>query len=90
MGKSRVQEGDRCSPPIDAVDWFVEIESQRPLDEMTRARWKRWTTSRANCTEYARVMQMGCDVRALSPPPAVTGDELLADVAEELAMKGDP
>jgi transmembrane sensor len=69
--------------PRDAVDWFVENESDPELDPARLRQWEAWSASSKNRADYAEIIRMREEVRTLSAPPTASRQELLADVADE-------
>jgi ferric-dicitrate binding protein FerR (iron transport regulator) len=69
--------------PRDAVDWFVENESDPEPDPVTLRRWEAWSASPKNRADYAKIIRMREEARTLSAPPTASRQELLADIEDE-------
>jgi hypothetical protein len=72
--------------PRDAVDWFVENESDREPDPMRLREWEAWSASPQNRADYAEIIWMREEARTLSVPPTASRQELLADIADEASV----
>ena len=66
-----------------AIEWFVENESDRTLDEAAVLKWEDWCTHPENETEYIRVVEMCLQMRRLSAPSTVRGEVLVRDAFVE-------
>jgi transmembrane sensor len=76
-------EAKGVQSPRDAVDWFVENESDPEPDPMTLRRWETWSASLKNRADYAEIIWMREEARTLSAPPTASRQELQADIADE-------
>jgi hypothetical protein len=70
-------------PARDAVEWFVENESDRELDEATVLQWEEWCSHVWNNAAYADVIHMCLQIPLLSAPTVASREELLGDVLAE-------
>jgi ferric-dicitrate binding protein FerR (iron transport regulator) len=79
------KEGVGCGPTsgCDAIEWFVENESDRALDEAAVLKWEDWCAHPENEAEYIRVVKMCLQVRRLSAPSTVGGKVLVRDALAE-------
>ena len=68
------------TPARDAVDWFVENESDHELDEATLLQWEKWCTHVGNNAAYADIVYMRLQIPQLRAPVPASRDELLGDV----------
>jgi hypothetical protein len=66
-----------------AVEWFVENESDMRLDETGVLEWEEWCTHGWNIAEYLEISQMRMQILALPVPSVSSRDELLRDALEE-------
>ena len=71
------------TPARDAVEWFVENESDRELDEEAVTQWEAWCTHASNNAAYADIIHMRMQIRLLSAPTVVRREDLLRDVLAE-------
>ena len=67
----------------DAVEWFVENESDRELDEDTVLEWEEWCTHVWNNAAYADVVRMCLQIPLVSAPTLPSREDLLRDVSAE-------
>jgi hypothetical protein len=89
MGDAKKGAGDGQIPARDAVDWFVENESDRELDGATLLQWERWCTHPRNRAQCTSVVQMFQQIRLLPAPSAASGEELLGDLLGEPGPRSD-
>ena len=66
-----------------AIEWFVENESDRALDEGVVLKWEDWCRDPVNEAEYISVVEMCLQIHGLSPPSTVCREDLLRDVRAE-------
>ena len=66
-----------------AIEWFVENESDRALDEGVVLKWEDWCRDPVNEAEYISVAEMCLQIRGLPPPSVVPREELLSDARAE-------
>jgi ferric-dicitrate binding protein FerR (iron transport regulator) len=71
------------TPARDAVEWFVENESDRELDEETVSQWEEWCARASNNAAYADIIHMRLQIRLLSAPRFASREDLLRDVLAE-------
>jgi hypothetical protein len=71
------------TPGYGAIEWFVENESDRMLDEAAVLKWEDWFAHPVNEAEYIRVIEMRMQMHGLSAPSAVRGEDLLRDALAE-------
>ena len=64
------------TPAREAVEWFVENESDRELDEETVLQWEEWCTHMWNNAAYADVVNMCLQIPLLSVPTFASGRKL--------------
>jgi len=67
----------------DAVDWYVQNESDHEPDRATLARWELWSNNRQHCKEYEDLVQMMRQLRLLGPPAKPVRSELIADLEKD-------
>ena len=67
----------------DAVEWFVENESDRELDEGVVSQWEEWCTHVWNNAAYVRIIQMRRQLPLLSAPTFPSREDLLRDALAE-------
>jgi ferric-dicitrate binding protein FerR (iron transport regulator) len=67
----------------EAVEWFVENESDRELDEETVLQWEEWCTHVWNNAAYAEIVRMRLQIPLLPVPADVSRENLLRDVLAE-------
>jgi hypothetical protein len=72
--------------PRDAVDWFVENESDPEPDPIRLREWETWSASLKNRADYAEIILMREEARTLSAPPTASRQELLADITDETSV----
>jgi hypothetical protein len=70
----------------DAVDWFVENESDPEPDPIRLREWEAWSASLKNRADYAEIFWMRQVARTLSAPPTASRQELLADIKDEASV----
>ena len=74
------KEADRGPTPArEAIEWFVENESDRELDEETVLQWEEWCTQVWNYAAYADVVTMCLQIPLLSAPMLASREDLLKD-----------
>ena len=66
-----------------AIEWFVQNESDRELEEAVVLKWKDWCRDPVNEAEYISVAEMCLQIRGLPPPSVVPREELLRDARAE-------
>ena len=66
-----------------AIEWFVENESDRELEEAVVLKWEDWCRDPVNEAEYISVAEMCLQIRGLPPPSVVPREELLRDARAE-------
>jgi hypothetical protein len=71
----------------DAIEWFVENESDRALEEAVVLKWEEWCGDPANEAEYISVAEMCLQIRGLPPPSIVSREDLLRDAHAELGAE---
>jgi hypothetical protein len=71
-------------PARDAVEWFVENESDRELDEEAVTQWEAWCAYAWNKTAYADIVHMRLQIRLLAAPTFASREDLLRDVLAEV------
>jgi hypothetical protein len=71
------------TPGYGAIEWFVENESDRMLNEAAVLRWEDWFAHPVNEAEYIRVVEMCMQVHGLSAPSVVRREEFLRDALAE-------
>ena len=64
----------------DAVEWFVENESDRELNEDTVLEWEEWCAHVWNNAAYADVVRMCLQIPLLPAPTLASREDLLRDV----------
>jgi hypothetical protein len=67
----------------DAVEWFVENESDRELNEDTVLEWEEWCTHVWNKAAYVGIAQMRQQLPLLSAPTFASREDLLRDALAE-------
>ena len=67
-----------------AIEWFVENQSDRALEEAVVLNWEDWFGDPANEAEYISVAEMWLQIRGLPPPSTVSREDLLRDARAEL------
>jgi len=67
----------------DAVEWFVENESDHEPDEGTVSQWEEWCTHAWNKAAYADIVLVRLQIRLLSVPTVACREDLLRDVLAE-------
>jgi len=67
----------------DAVEWFVENESDRELNEDTVLEWEEWCAHVWNNAAYADVVHMCLQIPLVSAPTLPSREDLLRDVRAE-------
>ena len=67
-----------------AIEWFVENESDRELEEAVVLKWEDWCRDPVNEAEYISVAEMCLEIRGLPPPSAVSREDLVKDARAEL------
>jgi hypothetical protein len=72
--------------PRDAVDWFVENQSDPEPDPMRLREWGAWCASFKNRADYAEIIWIREDARTLPAPPTASRQELLLDIADEAGI----
>ena len=84
-----VKKGVRRGATIEcgAIEWFVENESDRALEEAVVLNWEDWFGDPANEAEYISVAEMCLQIRGLPPPTAVSREDLLRDARAELGAE---
>ena len=87
MRDARKGVGRGATPGCDAIEWFVENESDCALEEAVVLKWEDWCEDPANEAEYISVVEMCLQIRGLSPPGAVSREELLRDARAELGAE---
>jgi hypothetical protein len=70
-----------------AIEWFVENESDRGLDEAVVLKWEAWCTDPVNEAEYIGVVEMCLQFHGLAPPSTVRREDLLRDARTELGAE---
>ena len=70
-----------------AIEWFVENQSDRALEEAVVLNWEDWFGDPANEAEYISVAEMCLQIRGLPPPSAVSREDLLRDARAELGAE---
>jgi hypothetical protein len=83
MRDARNGVGRGPTPGCGAIEWFVENESDRALDEAAVLKWERWCTHPVNEAEYISVVEMALQIRGLSPPAIGRREDLLRDARAE-------
>lgn len=78
------------TPAREAVEWFVENESDRELDEGTVLQWEEWCTHVWNNAAYADIVRMCLQIPQLPVPTVVSREDLLKDVLAEDGAKSYP
>jgi hypothetical protein len=71
------------TPGCDAIEWFVQNESDRALDEAAVLRWKDWFGHPENEAEYISVVGMCLQMHGLSVPSNVGREDLIRDALAE-------
>jgi hypothetical protein len=66
-----------------AIEWFVENESDRTLDEAAVLKWEDWCRQPENEAEYIRVVEMCMQMHGLSAPSTVGWEVLVRDAHAE-------
>jgi hypothetical protein len=70
-----------------AIEWFVENESDRALEEAVVLNWEDWCGDLVNDAEYISVVEMCLQIRGLPPPSIVSREDLLRDARAELGAE---
>ena len=69
QGDKMQEEADDRQPLVhDAVEWFVENESDTEPRRALLLRWELWFRHPKNRSDYAGVIQMREQIRRLPPP----------------------
>lgn len=68
-----------ATPARDAIQWFVENESDRELDEDAVSQWEEWCAHVWNNAAYAEIVRMSLQISLLSAPTVVSREDLLGD-----------
>ena len=84
MRDARKGVGRGATLECDAIEWFVENESDRALEEAVVSNWEDWLRDPANEAEYISVVEMCLQIRGLPPPSTVSREDLLRDARAEL------
>jgi hypothetical protein len=87
MRDARKGVGRGATSGCGAIEWFVENESDRALEEAAVLKWEDWCRGPANEAEYISVAEMCLQIRGLPPPPAVSREDLLRDARAELGAE---
>jgi ferric-dicitrate binding protein FerR (iron transport regulator) len=83
MSNAKKGAGGVPTAARDAVEWFVENQSDRELDEKTVSQWEEWCTHPRNNEAYTMFIQMLLQIAKLPAPPQASRDDLLRDVFAE-------
>ena len=83
MDGAKQAVGRGTTPGRDAIEWFVENDSERELDEAMVLRWEDWCRHARNEAEYLRVVEMCIEIHGLPAPSDVSREELLRDALAE-------
>jgi hypothetical protein len=70
-----------------AIEWFVENESDRALNEAVVLKWENWCRDPVNEAHYISVVELCLQIHGLSPPSAVRRKDLLRDARAELGAE---
>ena len=70
-------------PARDAVEWFVENESDHELDEATVLEWEEWCTDPRNRETYARILEIRRQISMLPAPLSGSPEALARDALPE-------
>jgi hypothetical protein len=70
-----------------AIEWFVENESDRAVEEAVVLNWEAWCGDPANEAEYISVAEMCLQIRGLPPPSIVSREDLFRDARAELGAE---
>lgn len=84
MRDARKGVGRGATLECDAIEWFVENESDRALEDVAVLKWEDWLRDPVNEAEYISVAEMCLEIRGLPPPSAVSREDLLKDARAEL------
>ena len=71
------------TPASQAIEWFVENESDHELAEETVLQWEEWCTHVWNNAAYADVVNVRLQIPLLPAPMFASREELLRDALAE-------
>jgi hypothetical protein len=83
-GRRGVAEDEQA--PSDAIEWFVSNASDQELDPELVLRWEGWCNGPGHLEEYAFVVELHRELRALPPPGEAGQAELLRDMECEAGV----
>lgn len=83
MSNGKKETGAGRVPDRDAVEWFVENESDHELDEATVLEWEAWCADPNHLDTYLRILAIRQEISLLPKPSVETREELVKDALRE-------
>jgi ferric-dicitrate binding protein FerR (iron transport regulator) len=83
MGSGKKETGRGRMPDRDAVEWFVQNESDHELDEATVLQWEAWCADPRNVETYIRILEVRRQISMLPKPSPQSREELRKDALPE-------
>lgn len=69
--------------PREAIDWFVEHDSDREREWSSLLQWQDWSARPENRADYAQVIRVHHEAGTLPRPPLPSRQELLEDLSDD-------
>ena len=87
MQNGRVGVAEDEQTPSDAIEWYVSNASDQELDPKLVLRWESWCNGPGHLEEYAFIVELHRELRAMPAPGEAGQDALLRDVEGEAGVR---
>jgi hypothetical protein len=87
MSNGRVGVAEDEQTPSDAIEWYVSNASDQELDPKLVLRWEGWCNGPGHLEEYAFIVELHRELRAMPAPGEAGQAALVRDVEGEVGVR---